>query len=71
MRIIISLLMLSSALSCKNSDKTPDVSNINIELTTQRFEQELFKLDTNNISPNLEKVISKYPSFGEIGRAHV
>lgn len=57
--------MLSSALSCKNSDKTPDVSNINIELTTQRFEQELFKLDTNNISPNLERVISKYPSFGE------
>jgi len=51
--------------SCKNGEKTPDVSDVKIQLTTQHFEKELFSLDTANFSANLEKLIAKYPSFGE------
>ena len=60
--LFISCIIFSS---CNSSDKTPDVSDIKLELTTQRFEQDLFTLDTVNFQPHLEQLIAKYPSFGE------
>ncbi len=66
MRIVTILCCLSVFFaSCKNGEKTPDVSDVKIQLTTQHFEKELFSLDTANFSANLEKLIAKYPSFGE------
>jgi hypothetical protein len=66
MRLIIAgLLFFSVFVSCNNSDKIPDVSNIKITLTTQRFERELFALDSVGFAANLDKLIAKYPSFGE------
>ncbi|MEI7734894.1 MAG: hypothetical protein WCI49_05480 [Ferruginibacter sp.] len=66
MRLLIGLLIVSNILfSCNNSDKTPDVSGIKVQLVTQHFEKELFNLDTTAYSANLEKLIGKYPSFGE------
>ena len=66
MRLLFGLLITSSLIfSCNSSDKTPDVANIKLELTTQRFEQDLFALDTVNFQPHLEQLIAKYPSFGE------
>lgn len=50
--------------SC-SSDDNPDVSDIKIELTVRRFEQELFKLDTVNYTTNLDQLVARYPSFGE------
>lgn len=64
MRLIISLLLVSVFFSC-NSKKEPDVSDIKFDLTTRRFEKDLFSLDTNNLAPQLDQLISKYPSFGE------
>ena len=64
MRLIISLMLAVVFFSC-NNEKEPDVSNIKIELKTSRFEQDLFSLDTNNLAPQLDQLISKYPSFGE------
>jgi len=55
----------SLILSCKSSDHTPDVSKIKIELTSKRFEQELFKLNTVHYSTNLNQLIASYPFFGE------
>ncbi|MEP7255621.1 MAG: hypothetical protein ABI666_07575 [Ferruginibacter sp.] len=52
-------------ISCNSSDKAPDVSNIKIDLSTMRFEQDLFKLDTLNFATNLDVLQAKYPSFGE------
>ncbi|MEO7308108.1 MAG: hypothetical protein ABIR78_02265 [Ferruginibacter sp.] len=51
--------------SCNNGDKTPDVSNIQVELSTMRFEKDLFALDTTHFTANLDVLLSKYPSFGE------
>ncbi len=64
MRLIISLMLAIVFFSC-NNEKEPDVSGIKIELATSRFEQDLFSLDTNNLAPQLDQLISKYPSFGE------
>lgn len=51
-------------LSC-NSKKTPDVSNIKVELSTQRFEKDFFAIDSNNVKSQIGAVLAKYPSFGE------
>lgn len=51
--------------SCNNGDKAPDVSNIKVEVSTMRFEQALFTLDTAHFTANLDVLLSKYPSFGE------
>ena len=64
MRLIISLMMLS-LVSCRNDSGIPDVSKINVELSTRRFEKELFSIDTGSITPQLEKVVARFPSFGE------
>ena len=66
MRIMVALFCLSLAvIACNRGDKTPDVSGTKIELSTQRFEQDLFTLDTVNFSANLDLLQAKYPSFGE------
>ena len=64
MRLIISLLLVTLCFSCR-SKKEPDVSGIDIELSTHRFEKDLFSLDTNNLAPQLDQLIARYPSFGE------
>jgi hypothetical protein len=66
MRIIVVLLCLSAVIaSCNNSDKAPDVSNIKFNLSTQRFERDLFGLDTINFASKLDQLQAKYPEFGE------
>jgi hypothetical protein len=66
MRIVFVFLVAAiTFFSCTSSDDTPDVTNIKVELTTMRFEQGLFVLDTTNFTHNLDLLIAKYPSFGE------
>ena len=66
MRLIASYLFITLFLfSCNTGDKIPDVSNIKIELSTQRFEKELFNLDTANFNAQLDQLQAKYPAFGE------
>lgn len=65
MRFIISLILLAVLFSCNNQHKIPDVSNVKVTLTTQRFEQSFFSIDTNQIIPQVDALIAKYPSFGE------
>ena len=66
MRIIVVLLCLSTVIgSCNNGDKAPDVSNIKLNLSTQRFERDLFGLDTVNFASKLDQLQAKYPEFGE------
>jgi hypothetical protein len=50
--------------SCNNgAPKTPDVSNVKIDLQTERFDKDLYALDTNNIGGGLAKLKVKYPDF--------
>lgn len=65
MRFLISLATLCMLISCGSNDKAPDVSNIKVELTTRRFEKDLFSLDTNKLVTQLDPLIARYPSFGE------
>ena len=59
------LLIVLFFSSCNGGEKEPDVSNINIELHTSRFEKDLFGLDTANFAANLDILQAKYPGFGE------
>jgi len=64
----ISFVFLCAAMllfSCNSADKTPDVSNIKVELSTMRFERDLFTIDSSNYTANLDQAISRFPSFGE------
>lgn len=59
-------LLLSTLLfvitSCNNK-KVPDVSHIKINLHIERFEQDFFKADTNNLSKYFDSLNAKYGSF--------
>jgi hypothetical protein len=48
--------------SCKN-DTESSVSKIEVKLTVQRFENDLFAIDTNNIPQAIQQLGSKYPTF--------
>ncbi len=65
MRFIISLVLAVGFFSCGNDKHIPDVSDININITTKRFEKELFSLDSNQLALQLDPLIARYPSFGE------
>lgn len=65
MRLIISFVLVGFIVSCNNNPKKPDVSKIKIDISTRRFEKDLFSLDTNKITAQLDPLIAKYPAFGE------
>src|SRR5688572_19890089 len=66
MRILLWILLTGVMItSCKNSTDAPDVSDVKISLTTQRFEQDFFRLDSSEFKNGLEKLLGKYPAFGE------
>ncbi|MBS1510610.1 MAG: hypothetical protein JST86_07220 [Bacteroidetes bacterium] len=66
MKYLLLVAFTAALFSCSNRNKTPDVSGIKIELTTQRFEKDFFKLDTtNNYSNQLNQLLDRYPSFGQ------
>ena len=50
--------------SCRHGDKIPDVSNIPVTLTTERFEKDFFAFDSANIFNEIPKLDAKYPTFG-------
>ena len=49
------LLIIAGLFSCKDKN-VPNVSNIKVDLTVKRFEQDFFAIDTNQIMPSLEKL---------------
>jgi len=64
MRFIISLVIVGLFFSCNNQDNTPDVSNIKINIITERYEKDLFSADTNDLNRELNLLLQKYPDFG-------
>lgn len=64
MRSIPVFVLVIALFSCRNKN-VPDVSNIDVQLTTQRFEKELFNINTPDTAAAIEKIIAKYPGFGE------
>ena len=50
-------------ISCNNRKNIPDVSGIRINLPIERFEQDFFSLDTNDIANGLMNLKKKHPGF--------
>ncbi|MDB5201590.1 MAG: hypothetical protein JWQ27_999 [Ferruginibacter sp.] len=71
MRLVISSLLLFCFLSCHNRDAAPDVDHIKTDLTTERFEQKLFALDTNQLATQLPGLLAADPAFAEIFMDHI
>ena len=49
--------------ACKQGKYIPNVSNIQVQLTVERFEEGFFTIDTNNISSSIIQLQKKYPDF--------
>jgi hypothetical protein len=63
MKKIFIFLSVIFLFGCKHGKHIPDVSNIHIQLTTERFEKDFFAVDTNNILSSLNQLQKKYPDF--------
>ena len=63
MKYTFLILVTAVLFSCNNGEKIPDVSNVKVQLSTQRFEQDLFRLDSNNFNSGLQQLIHQFPSF--------
>ena len=60
------ILILASSIflaACGSGNKTPNVSNIKVDLQTLRFEKDFFAMDTNNLPASFESLSKKYPGF--------
>lgn len=49
--------------ACKGPQNKPDVSGIKVNVVTQRFEQDLFSIDTSDLSTSVAALLKKYPGF--------
>lgn len=57
------VLVLVLCWSCSGKKETPDVSHIKIDLQVQRFEEDFFAIDTNNLEAAIPPLHQKYPIF--------
>lgn len=60
-KIAFALIIL--LFSCNGGKKSPDVSHIQVDLSVQRFEKDLFESDTMHLSESLTQLSQKYPVF--------
>ncbi len=67
--IIFATIVLLTA--CTNDNNKPDVSHIKVDVTIERFEQDFFKIDTNNLQQGLNSLRNKYPSFYPVYIQHI
>ncbi|MBS1591837.1 MAG: hypothetical protein JST07_06975 [Bacteroidetes bacterium] len=57
------IVVIIALVSCKSQKNIPDVANIQTPVTVKRFEQDFFKVDTNNVANALDSLQKKYPQF--------
>ena len=58
-------LTFAALQSCDNSEieKAPDVSHIEVDIRIDRFEQDLFGMDTTRLAEEMDKLRGKYPEL--------
>jgi hypothetical protein len=61
--VVIAFLFTSIFVACNDEKKAPDVSNIKIDLTVNRFEQDFFALDLDHLDSSLDSLYAKDPAF--------
>lgn len=58
------LLLVIAGTSCNSGGESgPDVSGVKITLNTRRLDQDLAKVDTNQMAAGLQQLQAKYPDF--------
>jgi hypothetical protein len=62
--IVFSIAVLLAA--CSNDDNTPDVSNIKVEVSVERFDKDFFSIDTVGVEKGLRGLELKYPTVYRI-----
>ncbi len=60
--ILFGLLMVA-LYSCKDKSGAPDVSGISVSIPVIRFDQDFFRIDTNDIPGGLRLLQQKHPGF--------
>lgn len=60
-KIIAALAIILLLFSCKSGKRLPDVSGIEVDIELKRFDQDFFKIDTNNIPVDIDALNNKYP----------
>ena len=67
MKTALTILAFSFALlflpACNNKNNLPDISGIRVDLRIERFDKDLFAIDTNNLDASLRQLAAKYPAF--------
>jgi hypothetical protein len=62
MKKLFTILLIASFTSCSNSKtNAPDVSDIKVNVTLERFDKDFFSIDSNNVLPGLSTLNQKYP----------
>ncbi len=62
-KLFFPLLVVLAVAGCKSQKKIPDVSGINISLAVDRFEKDLFNMDTIHVDQALNSLNKKHPGF--------
>lgn len=57
------LIFLILLAACNGGKDKPDVSHIKVDLQTERFEPQFFKIDTANVGAGLASLRNAYPHF--------
>src|SRR5690242_3372917 len=57
------LLLAIAMFSCNSKDNAPDISGVKVNLEVQRFDNDFFSMDTNQLEPSLARLQEKYPEF--------
>ena len=57
------VIVVVSLAGCKNGKDIPDVSGIDVPLVTERFETDLFAVDTLKLDVSLRALNAKHPGF--------
>ena len=65
MRLSVAAIIICSFLFSCSSNKIPDVSKIDVKLSTERFEKDLFDTTTSSLLTYLKQVNKNSPSFVE------
>ena len=63
MKKIVPALLISLVIAACGGKNIPDVSDVKVDLEVQRFEQDLFAIDTNHIYTEYVALQKKYPTF--------
>lgn len=63
MRSLYFIFIFFLLAACNDSEDHPDVSDIEVDVQLQRFEQKFFSIDTNHIRQSLQSVAQEFPRF--------